>query len=725
MLCWKNYPKSFFQPSYFKAGKALTMSLSILVLGYILLVFLPWFALPIGWVIVGTATTSLMAVAYDCRKQKFVRSKVLNELVGCLCLVPLFTPFITWCEERNQNPKISNSPFWFTSSLWQQLKTNVELIAQSILKFKSKHLINLFLLYLFVCLFFPIMTMTVGIWGLFKYYFIPLAVYHFWISSQLKMNVFALNGNFSFISYPKWVEFLGNNFNNSLLNLPSYNLKEAKKVIKDKGRSNDEVSFSIWTLFFTSSATKKQASVRSSSAQKPHFAMKTDRKVFKIHGEYYDVTNFTHPGGPVSVSLGYSRDATALFETHHPFTSRAKLDAILSKYRVPLNELEKEQFALDYLIDQKEVENDVFNWNTHSLSYPKPDPAKDDFTSELRREVKAHFETEAKRRGISLLAATKATKARYFEMILFTSLFLISLPFFIQGYYITIVLVPCLAWLYGANTLHDGTHFAIHTNWIVNLICGHLGPWSISPLIWYHQHVIGHHAYPNVEYRDPDIAHAPAFLRVHPSIKWKPAHRYQKATNAAIWTFGAMLYLTIVPIKALIMGCLNRSVVISPHVSVQRKIIHVLGRIMCVFCLWGWQWYAFQGDGLRIFCFMLFPMIFHSFLYMLSTQINHLTQENMPVQGSKNLDYYEHQVRVSHSFCTGNKWVFLLTGGLNVQIEHHLFPTVNHCHLLDIQPIVIRLCKKYNIPYHASGSLIEAVGKYYDHIEHLSFNHLD
>ena len=175
-------PKEFLQPSYFKAGKALTMSLTILVLGYIMLVFLPWFALPIGWLIVGTATTSLMAVAYDCRKQKFVKSKILNELVGCLCLVPLFTPFITWCEERNQKTKISNSPFWFISSLWQQLKTNVELIAQSILKFNTKYLINLFLLYLFVCLFFPIMTMTVGIWGLFKYYFIPLAVYHFWVS---------------------------------------------------------------------------------------------------------------------------------------------------------------------------------------------------------------------------------------------------------------------------------------------------------------------------------------------------------------------------------------------------------------------------------------------------------------------------------------------------------------------------------------------------------------
>lgn len=180
----KCIPNEYLQPSYYKAGRALVNCLLLLVLGYLLLIFLPWFALPVGWLFVGTSVTGLMAVAYDCKKQKFVRHKLINEIVGCLCLTPVWTPFVSWREDKNQKTRVANSAFWYFSSYWQQVKTNVDLITSSMFKLKGTYILNFFLLYLFVCLFFPIMTMTVGVWGLFKYYFIPLAIYHFWVSNN-------------------------------------------------------------------------------------------------------------------------------------------------------------------------------------------------------------------------------------------------------------------------------------------------------------------------------------------------------------------------------------------------------------------------------------------------------------------------------------------------------------------------------------------------------------
>ncbi len=54
----------------------------------------------------------------------------------------------------------------------------------------------------------------------------------------------------------------------------------------------------------------------------------------RIHDRWYNMAQFSHPGGPIMLSLGEGRDATALFEAHHPFTSRAMLEKILSKYEI-------------------------------------------------------------------------------------------------------------------------------------------------------------------------------------------------------------------------------------------------------------------------------------------------------------------------------------------------------------------------------------------------------
>lgn len=59
---------------------------------------------------------------------------------------------------------------------------------------------------------------------------------------------------------------------------------------------------------------------------------KAATRAMRIHGTWYDMEGFNHPGGPIMMSLGKGRDATGLFESHHPFTSRRRLEAIMRKY---------------------------------------------------------------------------------------------------------------------------------------------------------------------------------------------------------------------------------------------------------------------------------------------------------------------------------------------------------------------------------------------------------
>jgi cytochrome b involved in lipid metabolism len=58
-----------------------------------------------------------------------------------------------------------------------------------------------------------------------------------------------------------------------------------------------------------------------------------DRLITKIHGKYYDLTQFKHPGGPLALGCIDNRDGTELFESHHLFTKKSTLD-ILSSYEM-------------------------------------------------------------------------------------------------------------------------------------------------------------------------------------------------------------------------------------------------------------------------------------------------------------------------------------------------------------------------------------------------------
>jgi len=430
-----------------------------------------------------------------------------------------------------------------------------------------------------------------------------------------------------------------------------------------------------------------------------------------IHEKWYNVKDFQHPGGPIALGLGKGRDATALFEAHHPFTSRQKLKSLLKKFQVSSEEAQRLNLkTLDSKNKYGVNIEEVFDWGKGGL-----DREFSPFEKELKEEVTKYFTDESERRGVSLLASTKATPFRWLMMCTFLVLTIFSIYHLVLGEWWALIVAPIVAWLLAANTSHDAMHFSVSTNWKINCVLGYFAPWTSSPLMWYHQHVIGHHAYPNVSHKDPDIAHAPALIRVHDSIKWKPSHKLQLYTNAVIWTLGATLYMTVVPFKTLVKGSFNRSVYLG--LSNRRIMQHIFGRFVVVLSLWIWPWMLFPAWKALIWCAV--PMFIHSICFMASTQLNHLTPINAK---SSDREYTRHQVVTSHSFAPYSTWVFYLTGGLNLQIEHHLFPTVNHCHLPKLHFIVKTCCAKHNVPYHQSEGFSEALSKYFIHLTDMSVN---
>ncbi|KAL7524845.1 hypothetical protein ACHAXR_001895, partial [Thalassiosira sp. AJA248-18] len=285
-------------------------------------------------------------------------------------------------------------------------------------------------------------------------------------------------------------------------------------------------------LIFTSVCLmlKKLTSTKQSSHQS---SSDNNRLLTRIHGKWYNLSTFDHPGGPVALSLAKGRDATALFESHHPFMPRKKMAMILSKCEVSADDAK----ALNTL-DPRDSGSE-FNWDEID---------KDGFANDLRALVVDYFTSLAAQRGTSIIEATKATPWRWLVVCTLLLSFFTSLNWFVQGYWAFIVITPVLAWLAGVNYWHDALHFALSSSWRINAYLPYLLPLLSSPRMWYHQHIIGHHVYTNIGHKDPDLAHNPQLMREHESVRWRPTHLNQASFSRTlfVWSNATSLGLNII-----------------------------------------------------------------------------------------------------------------------------------------------------------------------------------
>lgn len=251
-------PKEVFEMSSKKAVQKLVFSVALVFLGIFLVRISPSFMLPLGWLLLGTAMTGLFAVGLSCGQNLFFANKHVNYLVGTICMLPLMYPFEYWktsrlslSSVRDFSYRVANSPLWFLSSTVQWM-TSI-----SIHEFNKRMVISATILYLFVAIFFPLMAYGVGVWGLFKYYIIPLLVYHFWMSTFLKANIISLISETPVLwRFPAWVQFLSNDCNYGIVFanvsskfMPNYKWKDAYSAVhKQFGETLPELYFGYLLL---------------------------------------------------------------------------------------------------------------------------------------------------------------------------------------------------------------------------------------------------------------------------------------------------------------------------------------------------------------------------------------------------------------------------------------------------------------------------------------------
>ncbi|HVC37285.1 MAG TPA: acyl-CoA desaturase [Gammaproteobacteria bacterium] len=334
------------------------------------------------------------------------------------------------------------------------------------------------------------------------------------------------------------------------------------------------------------------------------------------------------------------------------------------------------------------------------------------FQSELRRRV----EDFIRRTGLR----QRDCPRMYVKTAIILAAFMLSyvlLVFVVRSWWQALPLVVILGLAtaeIGFNIQHDGGHKAYSDHaWVNKLMAMTLEMVGGSSYVWRWKHVVFHHTYVNVKGHDTDIDLG-IFGRLSPQHRRRALHRWQ---HFYLWPlYGVMV------IKWHFYDDFHD--VITGHIGENR-----IPRPR------GWELVLFIG-GKIAFLVMAFgiPLLFHPLwsvvlfyaviagivgvVLSVVFQLAHTVEQADfacvdKITGRVQNAWAVHQVQSSVDFARNNRVVSWLVGGLNFQIEHHLFPTLNHVNYPAISGIVENTCREFGVRYSAHPTFRAAVASHF------------
>ena len=297
-----------------------------------------------------------------------------------------------------------------------------------------------------------------------------------------------------------------------------------------------------------------------------------------------------------------------------------------------------------------------------------------------------------------------APPSYYIKLLIILS-FTFGLEFYIhytQQYvwYLTAPLGLFIAWT-GLNIQHDANHGAISRHFMVNRILGLTQSWiGGSACIWIHQHVVQHHIFCNDVIRDPDMEGS-ILIKFNPNAPEAHQYLYQH-----IYFLGVIALYGFTVVKDSVYGLINGVYFtpISPYLNRHMNLDLVFSALF----LFRWValplYLAPSTKTLMSICIMYSVAGYYlSFFFMLS----HNFAETRNYSPSSKESFLYKQVTSSSN--VGGPLLCWFNGGLNYQIEHHLFPRMHHSHYPKIAPLVREFCAGKGIPYKHFDTIYENV----------------
>jgi len=336
---------------------------------------------------------------------------------------------------------------------------------------------------------------------------------------------------------------------------------------------------------------------------------------------------------------------------------------------------------------------------------------KTDFFATLKRRVDQYFVDNQKKKFGNTIMITKTIVLLLAYLLPFIALLSLS-----PGWFLSMLLWAIMgigmAGL-GMSVMHDANHGAYSSNPVVNWSMAHvLNLMGGSTVNWKLQHNILHHTYTNITHMDDDIAAKPA-LRLSPHTPHHISYKHQ-------WWHAFILYglttLYWVSAKDFIQWVKyrKRKVNAAPVAEYRMMLVQlIVEKLLYFFAFIVLPVFVFNIPFVQVITGFVLMHFIAGLILTVIFQLAHSlegTSHPLPDQvGIIRNDWAIHQMNTTMNFSPSNKWLSWYVGGLNFQVEHHLFPRISHVHYPYIAPIVKATANEFGIPYLEHQTFLSAL----------------
>jgi linoleoyl-CoA desaturase len=265
----------------------------------------------------------------------------------------------------------------------------------------------------------------------------------------------------------------------------------------------------------------------------------------------------------------------------------------------------------------------------------------------------------------------------------------------------------------GLNIMHDANHGVYTKNKFWNTVLSYtMELVGSSAAVWRIQHNVLHHAYTNIQNSDEDINGIPFLLRFSPHQKRYRIHRFQ---YLYAWFFYGLMTLVRIFYSDFAQLFRFRK---EGHFRSSREFRKEL--FILIFSKAIYFTYILVipslvlpvSFGFIFVCFLLMHFI-AGFILAVIFQTAHIMPDlefPLPDQNGKiDNNWAVHELVTTANFAPRSKILSWCVGGLNFQVEHHLFSNVCHVHYSKLSTIVKKTAEEYGLPYHSHKTFLGAL----------------
>ena len=268
----------------------------------------------------------------------------------------------------------------------------------------------------------------------------------------------------------------------------------------------------------------------------------------------------------------------------------------------------------------------------------------------------------------------------------------------------------------GFAVSHDALHGAYSADPRINKIIGYsFDLLGANGYMWKITHNVIHHTYTNIQGVDEDLEVSP-LIRLSPRSEWHPIHRIQQYLAFALYSLSTLFWVFVKDYKYFLQKNLG------PYADKKHPAGEIVSLAITKVVYYGytivipllvlrvaWWQFAIGFLAMHLTAGLILGVVF---------QLAHVVEgPQHPVcdcNGTMESCWPVHQMMTTSDFATHNRLLSWYVGGLNFQVEHHLFPKVCSVHYPALNPILREVAAKHGVPYFSNPTLWAAIHSHYE-----------